>query len=107
PDWLDDCADAFSNAGSQNLAAHEPGRDHEIELLDGKDPPFRKVYALSQEELAVLRDYLDTNLARGWIRRSSSSAGAPILFVKKKDGTLRLCVDYRGLNAITRKDRTP
>jgi len=46
-------------------------------------------------------------MKRGWIRASSSTAAAPILFVKKKDGTLRLCVDYRGLNAVTVKDRYP
>ena len=47
------------------------------------------------------------NLASGFIKRSSSPTGAPILFIKKKDGTLRLCVNYRGLNAITVQDRYP
>jgi len=46
-------------------------------------------------------------MARGWIQRSKSPAGAPILFVKKKDGSLRLCVDYRGLNRITVKNCHP
>jgi hypothetical protein len=50
---------------------------------------------------------LDKYLQRGWIRESKSPAGAPILFAKKKDGTLRLCVDYRGLNAVTIKNRYP
>jgi hypothetical protein len=45
-------------------------------------------------ELEVLRTYLTNYMARGWIRRSKSPAGAPILFVKKKDGTMRLYVDY-------------
>jgi hypothetical protein len=57
--------------------------------------------------LEVLRKYLAEYLERGWIRRSKSPAGAPILFVKKKDGSLRLCVDYRGLNKITVKNRHP
>jgi hypothetical protein len=56
-------------------------------------------------ELEFLRKYVDEYLQRGWIRRSRSLAGAPILFAKKKDGTLRLCVDYRGLNEITIKNR--
>ena len=52
-----------------------------------------------------MRDYIKDSLKKGWIRRSISPAGAPILFVAKKGGGLRLCVDYRGLNAITVKNR--
>jgi len=52
-------------------------------------------------------EYLDVNEKQGWIRASTFPAGAPIHFVKKKDGGLRLCVDYRQLNEITVKDRTP
>ena len=62
---------------------------------------------MKEKELEELRDYLGKNLSRGWIRESDSPVGAPILFVKKKDGSLRLCVDYRGLNAVTKKDRYP
>jgi hypothetical protein len=58
-------------------------------------------------KLKALREYLDENLPKGFIRASESPAGAPMLFVKKSDGTLRLCVDYRGLNAITIKNRYP
>ncbi len=54
-----------------------------------------------------LRYYVNTNLANGLIQPSKSPAGAPILFVKKKDDSLRLCVDYHGLNSITVKDRYP
>ncbi len=59
------------------------------------------------KELETLRDYLDENLAGGWIRPSTSAAGAPVFFVPKKDGSLRLCVDYKGLNLISRKNRYP
>jgi hypothetical protein len=78
-----------------------------IETLPGKTPPFQPLRNLSANELAALRDYLSTAEANGWIRRSVSEAGAPILFAPKKDGALRLCVDYRGLNEITVKDRCP
>lgn len=83
------------------------GVEHAIDLEPGQRPPFRPLYNLSATELKALRDYLDKALANGWIKRSASEAGAPILFVPKKDGSLRLCVDYRGLNAISIKNRHP
>jgi hypothetical protein len=57
--------------------------------------------------LAALREFLEENLNKGFIRESTSPAGAPILFAPKKDGGLRLCVDYRGLNSVTIKNRYP
>jgi hypothetical protein len=74
-----------------------------IDLQKGTQPPFGPIYNLSQNELAALQEYLDENLAKNFIRHSKSPVGAPILFVKKKDGALRMCVDYRGLNKITIK----
>ena len=65
------------------------------------------MYSLSQVELEALRKFIDENLASGMIRPTRSPYGAPVLFVKKKDGSLRLCVDYRGLNKLTIKDRYP
>jgi len=78
-----------------------------IELMKGKQPPFGPLYNLLKAELKVLREYLDKNLQRGWIRKLRSPASTPILFVKKKDGGLRLYMDYRGLNAITEKNQYP
>ncbi len=63
------------------------------------------LYNLSQNELAILWRYLDNALVKDWIKHSISPASAPILFVSKLDNKLRLCVDYRGLNAITIKNR--
>lgn len=79
--------------------------EHAIDLVPSGKPPYRSLYNLSPRELEVLREYLEKALKNGWIRRSASEAGAPILFVPKKDGTLRLCVNYRGLNALTIKNR--
>ena len=62
---------------------------------------------LSQHELEALKEYITDLLNKGWIEHSKSPFGANILFAKKKDGTLRVVIDYRGLNNITIKDRTP
>ena len=97
--------DVFSTEKAGLLPAHKAS-DHAIDL-DGKDPPYGPLYNLSNTELKVLREYLDDALAKGWIRHSVSPAGAPILFVPKKDGGLRLCVDYQGLNQVTIKNRHP
>ncbi len=66
---------------------------------------FGPIYNLSQTELAALRKYIDENLGKGFIRHSKSPAGAPILFVKKKGESLRMYVDYQGLNKVTKKNR--
>ena len=75
--------------------------------MEGKLPTFGPIYQLSETELEVLRDYLKVNLAKGFIKPSSFSAGYLILFVPKKNGKLRLCVDYRKLNDIIIKNRYP
>jgi len=81
-------------------------QDHHIPLEEGKTPPYEPLRPLNEEKMKALKEYLDVNEKWGWIRSSTSPAGAPIHFVKKKDGGLRLCVDYRQLNEITIKDRT-
>lgn len=101
-----DFADVFSETKADTLPEHRP-YDLKIETEEGTTPPFGPIYSLSAVEAEALRTYLDDNVRSGFIRPSTSPAGAPILFVKKKDGSLRLCVDYRGLNKITRKDRYP
>lgn len=98
--------DVFSKKLADTLPPHRP-YDHHIPLEDGKMPTLGRVYRLSEIELDELQKYLKENLAKGFIRPSESPAGSPILFVKKKDGSLRLCVDYRQLNAITVKNRYP
>ncbi|PQM43474.1 hypothetical protein VC83_09660 [Pseudogymnoascus destructans] len=98
-------ADVFSKERAEDLP--ELGRKtHGIDT-SMQEPPYGPVYNLSETELATLREYLQSSERKGWIQRSISPAGAPILFVQKKDGSLRLCVDYRGLNKITVKNRHP
>jgi transposase InsO family protein len=99
-------ADVFSKESASVLPPRRP-YDHKIPLEPGTTPPFGPLYSLSEVELKALDEYLKENLAKGYIQASTSPAGAPILFVKKRDGSLRLCVDYRGLNKITVKNRYP
>jgi transposase InsO family protein len=106
PEEIKDYSDVITS-GDVAHRALPTGVDHAIDLEPGQRPPFRPLYNLSTKELEALREYLDQALKNGWIKRSVSEAGAPILFVPKKDGSLRLCVDYRGLNSITIKNRHP
>ena len=106
PKEYEDYADVFSEEEADKMPDFVRV-EHSIPIEEGKDVPFGPIYPLSANELRVLRDYLDSSLAKGWVRHSESPAGAPILFVPKKDGGLRLCVDYRGLNRVTVRNRHP
>jgi hypothetical protein len=99
-------ADVFSKAKASQLPPHRE-HDLKIDLEEGTSPPLGTLYSLSVTELEALRTFLDENLTNGFIRSATSAHAAPVLFVRKKDGSLRLCVDFRGLNKITKKDRYP
>ena len=79
--------------------------DHSITLLPGTEPPSRPTYQLSYMEMAELKTQLTDLMQKRFIRPSVSPFGAPVLFVHKKEGTLRLCVNYRALNKATVKNR--
>ena len=81
--------------------------DHRIELIPGSSPPSKPTYRMSNGELEELQNQMAALEKAGHIRPSKSPFGAPILFVKKKDGTTRMCVDYRALNDITIKNSYP
>jgi hypothetical protein len=83
------------------------GTGHTIPLVDGAQPQWRHVYRLSPAEKAEAQKQIIELLAKGWIQPSKSPYGSSILFVTKKDGTLRMCVDYRALNKNTVKNRFP
>ncbi|WVZ93472.1 LOW QUALITY PROTEIN: hypothetical protein U9M48_039447 [Paspalum notatum var. saurae] len=78
-----------------------------INLVPGTAPIAKAPYRMSGKEYDELKKQLDELLEKGFIRRSVSPWGAPVLFVKKKDGALRLCVDYRQMNAVTIKNKYP
>ena len=102
-----DYVSVFNGQYADELPPHR-SFDHAIDMVEDKQPPWGPIYALSEKELGVLREYLDDMLRSGKIRPSKSPAGAPILFVPKKEGRgLRLCVDYRGLNKVTILNRYP
>ncbi|CCO31697.1 Retrotransposable element Tf2 155 kDa protein type 1 [Rhizoctonia solani AG-1 IB] len=94
----------FINDFFTTLPAHR-SYDCAIPLGDGKDVPHGPIYPMTPSETAALKEHVDSELAAGKNRPSTSSAGAPVMFVKRADGRLRLVVDYCRLNAITIKDR--
>jgi hypothetical protein len=92
-----------------DLPGMPPDRDVEfvIELQPGTAPISKRPYRMPPKELAELKVQLQELLDKGYIRPSSSPWGSPALFVKKKDGSLQMCVDYRPLNAVTIKYKYP
>ena len=100
-------ADVFSLDLAFKLPKHIGINNYAIELVDGQQPPYGPIYSLGPMELETLKAYIETNLANGFIRPSKSPAGAPILFDRKSDHSLRLCVDHWGLNNLMIKNRYP
>jgi hypothetical protein len=86
-----------------------PNRDIEfmIELLPGTPPTSKRPYRMHVNELVELKKQIAELQSKGFIRPSLSPWGAPVLFVEKKDGTQRMCVDYRSLNEVTIKNKYP
>ena len=99
--------DVFEKGAKPTLPPHRPGIDLGIDLEEGKTVSIKKIYELSYDQIDELHRYLKQNEQRGWILRVKTGRASRIMFVKKKDGKLRLFVDYRALNEITKKDRHP
>jgi hypothetical protein len=91
----------------EELPGMAPDRDIEfvIDLIPGTSPIAKRPYRMAASELTELKKQLEELQWIGFIRPSSSPWGAPVLFVKKKDGSMRLCVDYRALNEVTIKNK--
>jgi hypothetical protein len=78
-----------------------------IDLLPGTGPIAKRPYRMSVDELAKLKKQLDELILKGYIRPSASPWGSPVLFVKKKDDSMTMCIDYQNLNAVTIKNKYP
>ncbi len=104
PSEYADFADVFPSKLAIELPEHTGINDHAIELVDDQQSLYGPIYSLGPVERETLKAYIENNLANDFIRPSKSPARAPILFDKKPDSRLRLCVDYRGLNNLTIKN---
>src|SRR5258706_6759195 len=96
----------FSGEKANALAPHWP-YDLKINLEEGMKLFHGLIYLLSPPELTALREFLEENVWNGFICPSKSPWGSPVLFVKKKDGSLCLCIDFCTLNRVTEKDHYP
>jgi hypothetical protein len=102
-----DFVDVFSKNQNDELPPYRPS-DHKIELLPDAIPlRAHPLYSMSIEQLVALKEYLTENLRKEWIVPSGAKYGSPVLFAKKPNDGLRLCVNYRKLNARTRKNTYP
>jgi hypothetical protein len=99
----------FPDVFPEELPGMPPYREVEfvIDLLPGTTSISKRLYRMSIEELKELKKQLTVLQEAGYIRPSSSPWGAPVLFVQKKDGSQRMCVDYRSLNDVTVKNKYP
>ena len=106
PSKYADFADVFSPKLAKEFSEYEIS-DHVIKFVNDWQPPYGPIYSLEPVELETLKAYIKNNLANNFIRPSKSPARIPILFDKKLDSSLRLCVDYQGLNNLTIKNWYP
>ena len=93
----------FSKKDSDTLLLHYK-YDHKIYLKEEQKPDYAPLYNISPKELDAVKQYLNSHLAKKFIQASLTSYFLPVLFVKKPKEEIRFCIDYRRLNAITKKD---
>jgi len=106
PAYVTEFQSVFAKEDFDILLEHRKW-DYAIKLIPGAEPKSSKVYLLSLLEQTELDAFLEKNLRTGWIRPSKSPIAAPVFFIKKKNGSLRLVQDYRTLNTVTIKNRYP
>ncbi len=107
PSEYADFADVFLPKLAVELPEHTGINDHAIKFVDNQQPLYGPIYSLRPVELKTLKAYIEKNLASSFIKPFKLPVGAPILLDKKPDGSLRLCVDYQGLNNLTIKNCYP
>ena len=107
PAEYSDFSNVFSSDSAAELPEHTGINNQPINLLNNKQPLYSSIYSLEPVELEKLKTYIEANLASSFIRPFKSPASTLILFVRKKDGSLYLCVDYQGLNNLTIKNCYP
>nr|CAD1817150.1 unnamed protein product [Ananas comosus var. bracteatus] len=110
PAVIDAVLGEFKDVMPQELPRRLPPRqevDHAIELEPGAKPPAKTPYRMAPPELEELQRQLKDLLDAGFIRPSKAPYGAPVLFQRKSDGSLRLCIDYKALNKVTVKNKYP
>ncbi len=100
-------ADVFLPKLVAEYPKHLGINNHTIKLVDDWQPSYGPIYYMRLVELETLKAYIEINLANNFIRPSKSPAEAPIFFKKKPDWSIRLCIDYRGLNNLTMKNWYP
>ena len=93
----------FSDVFSEDLVGIPPNReiDFQIELAPGTEPISKAPYRMAPSKLKELKVHMEELVSKGFVRLSTSPWGAPVLFVKKNYGSMRLCIDYRELNKVT------
>jgi hypothetical protein len=106
PSLYEGYSECFSKVASDVLPPHRP-YDHKITVEKDTILGYTPLYNQSTDELRATKQYLLENLDKGFIVPSQAPYAPPILFVKKANGGLRFCIDYRKLNALTKKDRYP
>ena len=107
PTKYSDFSDIFLEKKALILSKVTKLNQHAIELQKDQQPSYGSIYSLGPVKLKMLKTYIETNLANGFIRPSKSPANAFILFVGKPNGSLYLCMDYRSPNNLTIENRYP
>ena len=110
PKAIEEVLDEFKDVMPPELPKRLPPRreeDHKIDLELGAKPPTMEPYRMAPPELEELRRQLKELLDAGFIQPSKAPYGAPVLFQKKHDGSLRMCIDYRALNKVAVKNKYP